>query len=285
VTEIFNIILLSMAAFWLGACPFSVWVGRRLLDKDIRDYGDGNPGAANVFRAGDVKSGLIALALDIAKGFPFVFMAYSIFGFSEMIVMAIGLSAILGHAFSPFLRLKGGKAVATTFGVLLAFPQHELLIIFIVFILVAFLFIEPDAWTTMLAPAVSCNMYHNVGSMLEGFIKWVYSVLAFSPAALVVMMSAAYVFFLLPFYSLWRELFVVVAPTGLRTIIISQVGIILFMRWLVDSRFKEPVISVFLHPLGLSFLFVAAFCAIFRRAVGAGVRWKERIYSRESPVE
>jgi hypothetical protein len=136
-----------------------------------------------------------------------------------------------------------------------------------------------------LSPAVSCNMYHNVGSMLEGFIKWIYSVLAFSPAALVVMMSAAYVFFLLPFYSLWRELFVVAAPTGLRTIIISQVGVILFMRWLVDSRFKEPVISVFLHPLGLSFLFVASFCAIFRRAVGAGVRWKERIYSRESPVE
>lgn len=136
-----------------------------------------------------------------------------------------------------------------------------------------------------LSPAVSCNMYHNVGSMLEGFIKWIYSVLAFSPPALVIMMSAAYVFFLLPFYSLWRELFVVVAPTGLRTIIISQVGIILFMRWLVDSRFKEPVISVFLHPFGLSFLFVASFCAIFRRAVGIGVRWKERIYSRESSVE
>jgi len=136
-----------------------------------------------------------------------------------------------------------------------------------------------------LSPAVSCHMYHNVGAMLEGFIKWIYSVLAFSPAALVIMMSAAYFFFLLPFYSLWRELFVVVAPTGLRTIIISQVGIILFMRWLVDSRFKEPVISVFLHPFGLSFLFVAGFCAIFRRAVGAGVRWKERIYSRESSVE
>ena len=144
-----------MAAFWLGACPFSVWVGRRLLGKDIRDYGDGNPGAANVFRAGDVKSGLIALTLDIAKGFPFAFVAYSIFGFSEVAAMSIGLSAILGHAFSPFLRLKGGKAVATTFGVLLAFPQHELLVIFIVFILVAFLFIEPDAWTTILAPAGS----------------------------------------------------------------------------------------------------------------------------------
>ena len=155
VTEIFNIVLLAMAAFWLGACPFSVWVGRWFLGKDIRDYGDGNPGAANVFRAGDVRSGLIALALDIAKGFPFVFMAYPIFGLSKVIVMSIGLSAILGHAFSPFLRLKGGKTVATTFGVLLALPQHELLAIFIIFIVVAFLFIEPDAWTTMFAPAGS----------------------------------------------------------------------------------------------------------------------------------
>jgi len=136
-----------------------------------------------------------------------------------------------------------------------------------------------------LSPAVSCNMYHNVGAMLEGFIKWIYSVASLSPIALTVMMAAAYFFYLAPFYSLWRELFVVMSPTGLRAIVISQVGMILFMRWLVDNRFKEPFVSVFLHPLGLSFLFLAAFCAVFRRAVGAGVRWKERLYSRESSIE
>jgi len=136
-----------------------------------------------------------------------------------------------------------------------------------------------------LSPAVSCNMYHNVGAMWEGFIKWVYSVLALSPPVLAVMMAAAYFFFLLPFYSLWRELFVVVAPSSLRAVIISQVAMILLMRWLVDNRFKEPFISIFLHPVGLSFLFLASFCAVFRRAAGAGVRWKERLYSRESNVE
>jgi len=136
-----------------------------------------------------------------------------------------------------------------------------------------------------LSPAVSCNMYHNVGAMLEGFIKWIYSVISLSPAALAVMMAAAYFFYLLPFYSLWRELFVVVAPTGLRAIIISQVAMILLMRWMVDNRFKEPVVSIFLHPVGLSFLFLASFCAVFRRAAGAGVRWKERLYRRESNVE
>jgi chlorobactene glucosyltransferase len=136
-----------------------------------------------------------------------------------------------------------------------------------------------------LSPAVSCNMYRNVSTMLEGFIKWVYSVASLSPIALTLMISAAYFFYLVPFYSLWRELFVVTGPAGLRAIVISQVGIILFMRWLVDSRFKEPFISVFLHPFGLSFLFLAALCAVFRRAVGAGVRWKERLYSRESSIE
>jgi len=136
-----------------------------------------------------------------------------------------------------------------------------------------------------LSPAVSCNMYRNVSAMLEGFIKWIYSVASLSPIALTLMISAAYFFYLLPFYSLWRELFVAVGPPGLRAIVISQVGIILFMRWLVDNRFKEPFISVFLHPFGISFLFLAALCAVFRRAVGAGVRWKERLYSRESSVE
>ncbi len=136
-----------------------------------------------------------------------------------------------------------------------------------------------------LSPAVSCNMYHNVGAMLEGFIKWVYSVASLSPIALTLMMAAAYFFYLAPFYHLWRELFVVMGSATLRIVVISQVGLIVFMRWRVDSRFKEPFISVFLHPFGLSFLFFAAFCAVFRRAVGVGVRWKERLYSRESSVE
>jgi hypothetical protein len=57
------------------------------------------------------------------------------------------------------------------------------------------------------------------------------------------------------------------------------------MRWLVDSRFKEPVVSAFLHPLGFTFLILAALYAVSRRVVGAGVRWKNRIYSKESAVE
>ena len=155
IVEVLYSTLLAVGAFWLGACPFSVWIGRWFLGKDIRDYGDGNRGAANVFRTGSRKLGSLAVILDMAKGAPFVILAYAFFGFPEIVVMAIALSAILGHAFSPLLRLRGGKSVAVTFGVLLALPQHEIVVIFTIFILLGFLFIETDAWTAVLAPAGS----------------------------------------------------------------------------------------------------------------------------------
>jgi glycerol-3-phosphate acyltransferase PlsY len=146
---IYYSLLLAVFAFWLGACPFSLWLGRWLLGKDIRDYGDGNPGAANVFRAGGHKAGYLAVALDVAKGVPFVVLAHLYFGLPALAMVVVALSAILGHAFSPFLKWRGGKAIAVTFGVLLALPEHDLLIAFITFLVMGFLFIEIDAWTVI----------------------------------------------------------------------------------------------------------------------------------------
>ena len=61
------------AGFGLGSVPFSVLIGRRVLGKNIREYGDGNPGAFNVFKAGGQKSGYLAIALDVGKGVPWSF--------------------------------------------------------------------------------------------------------------------------------------------------------------------------------------------------------------------
>ena len=144
--------LMIFFAFWLGALPFSVWIGRWFLGKDIRRYGDGNPGCGNVFRAGGRKWGSLALILDIAKATVFVFLARAL-NAPDAVIMAVGLSAILGHAFSPFLRMRGGKSVAVTFGVLIALPQQDMLATFSLLMLFGFLFIESDAWTTMLGPA------------------------------------------------------------------------------------------------------------------------------------
>jgi len=75
-----------------------------------------------------------------------------------------------------------------------------------------------------LSPVVSCHAYHSLGAMWEGFIKWTYSVAALSPAGLVGLIIAGHVFFLAPFYWLWKELFVVAVPSDWRAIIILQVA-------------------------------------------------------------
>jgi chlorobactene glucosyltransferase len=134
-----------------------------------------------------------------------------------------------------------------------------------------------------LSPVVACNMYHDVGAMWDGFVRWMYSVAGLSRVFLALLIAAGYFFFLAPFYWLWHELFVLY--TGWGTIIVFQVVVIFGMRWLVDSRFKEPVVSAFLHPLGFSFLILTGLYAGSRQVVGAGVRWKNRLYSRESAIE
>jgi len=136
-----------------------------------------------------------------------------------------------------------------------------------------------------LSPVVSCNMYPSPGAMWEGFTKWIYSVASLSPVALVALIMAGYIFFLAPFYSLWKVLFVVSTSAAWQAIVIFQVATILFMRRLVDNRFKESAVSTLLHPIGFSFLFLVGIYAGSRRAVRAGVHWKKRLYSRESHVE
>jgi glycerol-3-phosphate acyltransferase PlsY len=147
--EIFYFALLFVLAFWLGACPFSLWIGKWLLGKDIRDYGDGNPGATNVFRAGGRKAYALALFLDIGKGTPFVALAHHYFGLPLFMVLAIGLSAILGHAFTPILRFDGGKALAVMGGVMLGLPQLDMFMATVIFMLLGFLLIDVDAWRVM----------------------------------------------------------------------------------------------------------------------------------------
>ncbi len=139
-------VLLAILAFCLASCPFSVWIGQWLSGKNIRDYGDGNPGTVNVFRSAGVKVGVLALILEVAKGFPFVYLAQAYFKLPQLSIIVVATFALLGHAFSPILRFRGGKALAVTLGVLLALPQYDIVIAFLAFTLLGFLFIKIDAW-------------------------------------------------------------------------------------------------------------------------------------------
>ncbi|MFC1919458.1 glycerol-3-phosphate acyltransferase [Chloroflexota bacterium] len=143
-------VVLPHLAFGLGACPFSVWIGRRFLRKDITRYGDHNPGAANVLRAGGGRKLLIfAVAMDVIKGIPFVIIADILLELPESLVLGVGLCAILGHAYSPFLKFQGGKAVAVTVGVFLVLPRYEPIIGFALLTILGLLLIESHAWAVI----------------------------------------------------------------------------------------------------------------------------------------
>jgi len=136
-----------------------------------------------------------------------------------------------------------------------------------------------------LSPVVSCNMYRSIGAMWHGLGKSIYSITAMAPAALAGLVLAAYFFYIAPFYWLWNGFFVTSAPYLYRGIVVFQLAVILFMRWLIDKRFREPAISVWFHPVGILFYIINVIYSGGRWLIGAGVTWKERFYGRESTVE
>jgi acyl phosphate:glycerol-3-phosphate acyltransferase len=153
---------LAIAAFLLGAIPFSVIIGRWLLKKDITQYGDHNPGATNVFRAGSKKVGLFAVILDILKGIPFVFIAHYVLNLPVLALVIIAVCAVLGHAFSPFLSWKGGKAIGVTFGTMLGLmPQYDVFMVFAIAMILAAFLIRNDSWGVIIA-TVATLIYFTV---------------------------------------------------------------------------------------------------------------------------
>jgi len=130
--------------------PFSFWLGK-LFGKDIRNYGDGNPGSFNAWRAGGYRSGISALLLDYLKGVVPVSLANFRFGFTGWELVLVALAPVFGHAFSPFLRFRGGKAVAATFGIWTGLTVWEGPTVLGILLGVSFSMQKVDGWSVMLA--------------------------------------------------------------------------------------------------------------------------------------
>lgn len=113
----FTAFILLGIAFIVGSLPLSVWLGKAVTGVDIRRFGDGNPGAANVWRSAGPRWGFVAVLLDFLKGAIPVAVANYLFGLEELALVLVAVAPIAGHAFSPFLGFRGGKALAVTFGI------------------------------------------------------------------------------------------------------------------------------------------------------------------------
>ncbi len=115
--------LAILAGFWIGAIPFGVVVGHVFYRRDIRAEGSGNIGAANALRTLGKKGAALVLILDALKGaLPVAAVTFA--GAPTAIAACAGGAAVLGHCFSPFLKGRGGKGVATSYGAIwaLAWP-------------------------------------------------------------------------------------------------------------------------------------------------------------------
>ena len=141
-----SLILVIIAGYILGSLPFSFWLGK-FRGVDLRRVGSGNVGATNLARTVGTEWGLIAFVLDLGKGLIAVILAGYICnllktsGTSLSILKIIGgISSIIGHNWSMWIRFKGGKGVATSAGVFLGLAPVSLLLAMAVWLVVLVLF-------------------------------------------------------------------------------------------------------------------------------------------------
>jgi len=119
-------LLLIIVAYLIGSIPTALIVSKKFFGIDIRDYGSGNMGATNTFRVLGTRYGTMVMIIDIIKGVAAValykFIAY--YSHNEIertnFMIGLGLAAVIGHIFPIFAGFRGGKGVATLFGMLLA---------------------------------------------------------------------------------------------------------------------------------------------------------------------
>ena len=143
--EIVSIIVLAIIAYLLGSIPSSVWVGKAYFGVDVREYGSGNAGATNTFRVLGTQVGIIVLFLDIVKGITAAslvhYLSFVIHGTDQFINLQLlfGLLAVVGHIFPIFEDFKGGKGIATLFGMLIGIHYVLALAVLALFLVVLLL--------------------------------------------------------------------------------------------------------------------------------------------------
>jgi glycerol-3-phosphate acyltransferase PlsY len=132
-------VLFVLLAYLLGSISFAVVVSKLFDLDDPRSYGSGNPGATNVLRSGHKVAAVLTLAGDAFKGWLAVWLALQM-AFAPTVVGFVAVAVFVGHVFPVFLSFKGGKGVATAFGVILALAPALGLATLLTWLIVAFFF-------------------------------------------------------------------------------------------------------------------------------------------------
>lgn len=193
------IAFLIILAYLIGSVPTAVWVSKKYFGIDIREHGSGNAGATNTFRVLGSKAGSFVMLIDMLKGFIAVKLSLisPLPWYSEAITnlqIILGLAAVLGHIFPIWAGFKGGKGIATLFGMILGIQPLVAVSLIGVFllmlfltryvslssisasvafpVLILFIFREPEISYRLFAIATACLVilthYKNIDRLLHG---------------------------------------------------------------------------------------------------------------------
>ena len=165
--------------FALGSIPFGYILARVFKKIDIREHGSKNIGTTNVMRICGKPLGIAVFILDAGKGFVPAFLSVQCLGINPAIIA--GLAAILGHAFTPWLKWKGGKGVATGLGIFIGLAPIPALIAFCAWgvILLIFKWVSVASMGASAVLVISMFLFHRVSSIffftLVSFLLVVFS--------------------------------------------------------------------------------------------------------------
>ncbi|MBB3852451.1 glycerol-3-phosphate acyltransferase PlsY [Parageobacillus caldoxylosilyticus] len=170
--------LILIAAYLLGSIPFALLVGKIGYGVDIREHGSGNLGGTNTFRVLGVKAGIMVTCGDILKGtlaasLPVLFSVH-------VHPLLAGVCAVLGHIYPIFAKFRGGKAVATSAGVMLFYSPLLFVSLLIVFFIVLYI-----------------SKYVSLSSMLAGVYAVIYTIFFTDdiPLMIAVLLLTAFIFY------------------------------------------------------------------------------------------
>ena len=128
-----NGLLFILIAYLIGSFPSGLIIGKIFYQTDIREHGSGNLGGSNAVRVLGKKGGLVVYALDILKGGIVVFIAMSFYEMHEIHPLIVAIFSLVGHIYPIFANFKGGKAVATSAGIILFYSPISILMLAVVF--------------------------------------------------------------------------------------------------------------------------------------------------------
>ncbi|MGD7043809.1 glycerol-3-phosphate 1-O-acyltransferase PlsY [Jeotgalibacillus proteolyticus] len=163
-------------SYIIGSIPSGLWIGKLFHNKDIRNFGSGNLGATNTFRVLGIKAGIVVTVMDILKGTAAVLTAYAL-GYESLMLVA-GVVSVTGHMFPIFANFRGGKAVATSSGVILGYEPLLFVLVVLCFLIVLYLskYVSLSSMTAGVFAVLYCIFFADdpalliIVSLMAGFV-------------------------------------------------------------------------------------------------------------------